>query len=271
MPAQGSDCGWPWVPSASLIRKRSHIRPGAGSVQLQRSGTGRPGATGTLVERRLGARRRYSPEVASSEGVRLGEQAARQLVQTGRHEIGPGLTDAEFTRIERDYEFEFADDHRAFLAAGLPLKTPEPYERRNPWPDWRDGDPGDLREILGWPVEGTLFDVQYDAFWHPSWGQRPARMSKALSTARRHLAQAPKMIPVWGHRYLPAGRGTYGHPVLSIYQTDVIMFGTDLAEYIAIEFQRRSMIPDLTPPPDWIPPPMVPFWSDFLTGELGWS
>ena len=204
----------------------------------------------------------------SSDARRLGEEAARRLALTGRHEIGPGLTDAEFARIERDYGFEFADDHRAFLAAGLPLKTPAPYERRNPWPDWRDGDPGDLRKRLDAPVEGALFDVQYNDLWHPSWGQRPADMSTALSTARRHLARAPKMIPVWGHRYLPAGRGTYGHPVLSIHQTDILMFGTDLAEYIAIEFLRRSMIPDLTTPPDWTPPPMVPFWSDFLPQDL---
>jgi hypothetical protein len=219
--------------------------------------------------RRERAPRRYGSEVTSSEGVRLGEQAARRLVQTGQHEIGPGLTDAEFARIERNYKFEFADDHRAFLAAGLPLKTPAPYQRSNPWPDWRHGDPGDLRKILDWPVVGALFDVEYNALWHPSWGQRPADMSTALRTARQHLGRAPKMIPVWGHRYLPAGRGTYGHPVLSIYQTDIIMFGTDLAEYIAIEFHRRSMIPDLTPPPGWTEPPMVPFWSDFLDGELG--
>jgi hypothetical protein len=71
---------------------------------------------------------------------------------------------------------------------------------------------------------------------------------------------------------LPARRAeTYGHPVLSIWQTNIIMYGTDLGNYIAIEFHRRSMIPNLTPPPDWTPPPMVPFWSDFLAGELGWS
>ncbi|NBE83090.1 hypothetical protein GVV04_19400 [Micromonospora sp. NEAU-HG-1] len=29
------------------------------------------------------------------------------------------MTDAEFDRIERTYGFEFADDHRAFRAAGL--------------------------------------------------------------------------------------------------------------------------------------------------------
>ena len=59
----------------------------------------------------------------SGEAARLGEEAARRLARTGQHEIGPGLTDAEFARIERDYDFEFADDHRAFLAAGLPLTS----------------------------------------------------------------------------------------------------------------------------------------------------
>jgi hypothetical protein len=217
------------------------------------------------------APRRYSSEVTGGEGVRLGEEAARRLAQTGRYKIGRGLTDAEFARIERKYEFEFADDHRAFLAAGLPLNPASQASPGRGWPDWRRGRRRGLRKVLDWPVEGVLFDVQYNALWHPSWGQRPTDMSTALSTARGHLSRAPKMIPVWGHRYLPAGRGTYGHPVLSIYQVDIMMFGTDLAEYIAIEFQRRSMIPDLTPPPGWTEPLMVPFWSDFLDGELGWS
>jgi len=66
------------------------------------------------------------------------------------------------------------------------------------------------------------------------------------------------MIPVCSHRYLPAGRGTYGHPVLSIYQTDIIIYGTDLADYINQELGRHSISAD------WTPPPMVPFWSDFL-------
>ena len=201
----------------------------------------------------------------SGEAARLGEEAASRLAQAGQCEIGPGLADAEFARVERDYGFEFADDHRAFLAAGLPLRTHTPYERRNPWPDWRHGRRRDLRKILDQPVEGALFDVEYNALWHPSWGQRPAQMSTALDTARRHLARAPKMIPVYEHRYLPAGRGSYGHPVLSIYQTDIIVYGTDLAEYILSESQGWFISPN------WTAPPMVPFWSDFLTGELGRS
>ena len=188
----------------------------------------------------------------SSEGTRLGEEAARRLARTGQHDIGPGLTDAEFDLIERDYDFEFADDHRAFLAVGLPLNPP--------WPDWRDGDPGRLREQLGWPVEGALFDVEHNALWHPSWGPRPSDVNQALGTARQHLTRAPAMIPVYSHRYLPAGRGTYRHPVLSIYQTDIIVYGTDLADYIDREFAD----PARPVSPDWTPPPMAPFWSDFI-------
>lgn len=166
----------------------------------------------------------------SSEARRLGAEAAQRLARTGQCDIGPGLTDAEFARIERDYEFEFADDHRAFLAAGLPLSSPARGRRRSSWPDWRDADPGDLRERLGWPLEGVIFDVEHNAFWLPFWGQQPADTSQALRAARQHLDRAPKMIPVYGHRYLPAGRGTYGHPALSIYQTDIIFYGTDLAD-----------------------------------------
>ena len=66
------------------------------------------------------------------------------------------------------------------------------------------------------------------------------------------------MIPVYSHRYLPAGRGTWGHPVLSIYQTDIIVYGTDLADYINQEFGRHFISAD------WTPPPTVPFWSEFL-------
>jgi len=204
----------------------------------------------------------YSVEVCSDEGTRLGQDAARRLARIGCCPIEPGLTDIEFAKIEREYDFEFAADHRAFLAAGLPLNTgPRPGQTGYPpWPDWRHGDPGDLRRQLNWPIEGVLFDVENDAFWHATWGQRPADPSVALLTARQHLSQVPKMIPIYGHRYLPAGGGTYGHPVLSIYQTDIIIYGIDLADYITNEFGGSERFIS----EDWTPSPMVLFWSEFL-------
>lgn len=202
----------------------------------------------------------------STEAIRLGTQAARNLAQTGQCEIGPGLTDAEFTRVELEYGFEFADDHRAFLAAGLPLNTPIPevegvyHAHARPWPDWRDGGADELRESLAWPTQGVLFDLE-QGYWHDSWGARPDDVAAARQIAEDHLATVPRLIPVYGHRYLPGGRTAYGHPVLSMWQTDIICYGTDLVDYIHQEFGGPGI--DRTDP-RWTPRPTVAFWRDFL-------
>jgi hypothetical protein len=209
----------------------------------------------------------YHRGVASSEGAELGQAAARRLLKLGSEDIAPGLTPAEIASVERKYGFEFADDHRAFLAAGLPY-TARPqvsdgtvyYAWKWPWPDWRNGDPDALKKLLSWPVNGMLFDVEHNGVWHPSWGDRPPDMDVALARARVHLARAPKLVPVYAHRYLPSGRGTFGHPVLSIWQSDIIVYGTDLVDYLQHEFRRD----DYAISPEWKPPVLVPFWSDYL-------
>jgi hypothetical protein len=205
--------------------------------------------------------------VITGEAARLGEQAAHDLARTERYRIGPGLSEAEFSRVEGRYGFEFADDHRAFLAVGLPLNAPIPeqdgvvHTHAGPWPDWRDGDPEELRERLSRPIHGVLFDVEHNRYWHESWDARPDDPAEARTAAEHHLQAVPRMIPIYSHRYLPAGRAAYGHPVLSMSQTDIICYGVDLVDYIHHEFGG----PDADPAKPGRPPqPTVPFWRDFL-------
>lgn len=204
-----------------------------------------------------------------SAGEALGTVAAAELARfDGRAcRIDPGLTDAEFTRVEEEFGFEFADDHRAFLATGLPLSIP--YDDppgvirtdRSPWPDWRNGDPVVLRERLNGPVEGVLFDVKHNVFWDDSWGERPAERGEALDIARRCLADAPQLVPIYAHRYLPAGRGGFGHLVLSVCQTDIICYGADLGDYIEREFGAPQ---EARTDAARSPRATVEFWRDFL-------
>ncbi|MEU3612505.1 hypothetical protein ABZ725_09360 [Streptomyces sp. NPDC006872] len=198
----------------------------------------------------------------SEEGTRLGAEAARRLAQTGLYEFEPGLTDAEFARIEHEYGFEFADDHRAFLAAGLPVNVPpeEGQTWSKPWPEWRSEDPAGLRQRLDRPVEGVLFDVEHNGFWCEAWGERPSDDAAAVATARLRLADAPVLVPVYAHRYLPAGRGSFGHPVLSMWQTDVIYYGLDLVDYMHQEFDEARGDVDES----WNPRATVPFWRHLL-------
>lgn len=204
---------------------------------------------------------RYGLSVNTTEGFQLGARAAHRLAGLDCCVIESGLTEAEFARIEDRYGFEFADDHRAFLAAGLPVSQPreEGQTWDDPWPDWRSGDPAELRRHLQWPVDCLLEDVEH-GHWHPAWGERPDGGEEAVHQARLHLAEVPVMVPVYAHRFLPAGRGTYGHPVLSMRGDDIIYYGTDLPDYIDQEFTE--------PRPErhegWRPQATVPFWRDYL-------
>lgn len=190
------------------------------------------------------------------EGTRLGQEAAVRLRDfTSRFQ--PGLTNAEFARIEGRFGFEFADDHRAFLAAGLPVGQH--------WPDWRDGADEDLLRSLRWPVDGVLFDVGQNNFWFEGWGERPAEIADALEVARARLVEVPQMVPVYSHRYLPEGRGTYGRPVLSMHQTDIICYGYTLVDYFTNEFGQPHDRHNRRWARDVGPQPAVEFWSELVS------
>ncbi|BBZ74968.1 hypothetical protein MANY_03050 [Mycolicibacterium anyangense] len=156
--------------------------------------------------------------------------------------LTPGLTDAEFTGIEAEFGFEFADDHRAFLSAGLPLG--------DSWPDWRNAPRRTLQQRLQLPAEGILFAVEWRDFWFEGWGVRPARMKDALRSARYQLERVPQLVPVHGNCYLPSGHGSSGNPVLSVYQSEVKCCAADLLAYIEGEGGQAEKV--------------VPFWSELL-------
>lgn len=176
----------------------------------------------------------------------LSVATARELLAALPAQVAEPLDERAFAEVERRFGFTFNPDHRTLLATGLPLGPR--------WPDWRDGDPDQLRERLDAPVDGVLFDVQQNGYWHASWGERPSRTTYALSVARHRLAAAPRLIPVYGHRYAPA-LPEPDLPVLSVVQTDVIVYGADLAGYLRREFDLpgRDAAPQSTP---------IPFWSD---------
>ncbi|MFD7667426.1 hypothetical protein [Streptomyces sp. NPDC059788] len=75
------------------------------------------------------------------------------------------------------------------------------------------------------------------------------------------MATVPQLVPVYGHRYLPGTAGESGHPVLSVHQADIIIYGNDLADYVRHEFTgRASRFPAHA---------TVGFWSYFVHGGPG--
>jgi hypothetical protein len=210
-----------------------------------------------------------------------GVHSFADLLRTSKADLTPGLDEAEFGRIEERFDVAFSALHRAFLGEVLPLGRG--------WPDWRSGDPDGLREGLSAPIEGVLFDVEWNGFWALGWGERPTDGRSAVAAARERLEHVPAMVPVYGHRFSPAARSDLGgHPVLSIVQTDVIYYGRDIARYLAVEFAGIPVqLPRTTPAGAWTWPDSrvargieveailrepreyyVPFWSELAEDRI---
>ncbi|NUV62788.1 hypothetical protein [Streptomyces sp. CAI-85] len=188
----------------------------------------------------------------SSENPLSSEDAEALIAMlSARVEVKRGMTERELDRVEERWGFRFAPEHRTLLGAGLPTGS------RN-WPDWRDGEPEDLAKRLAWPVHGVLFDVEHSGFWHPDWEPRPTVTQDALEAARTYLTKVPVMVPIYSHRYMLADPDRTGTPVLSMYQTDIIYYGTDLVDYFHHEFGRAVPTPE---DHQYAP---IPFWSYFL-------
>ena len=170
---------------------------------------------------------------------------------SARVEVKRGMSERELDHVEERWGFRFAPEHRTLLSAGLPTGS-------RSWPDWREGDPEDLAERLAWPVDGVLFDVEHNAVWLADWGERPERIDDALRVAREQLEQAPALVPVYGHRYIPADPPQEGNPVLSVHQSDIIVYGPDLATYLEAEFNSSGAAKSHTKPRH------IAVWSDLM-------
>jgi hypothetical protein len=116
------------------------------------------------------------------------------------------------------------------------------------------------------------FRARTEAAWaaipdysHEEWLAEYFRMGAGGNTWQR-------LIPIIGHRYLLAEPATAGYPVLSVYQSDIIVYGADLHDYLVFEFadligvprlaieraMRRMTVPRL---PTY---QKVPFWGELL-------
>lgn len=148
--------------------------------------------------------------------------------QRGHIEFEPGLTDTEIGEIEERFNFRFPPDLSEFLQAGLPYGEG--------FPDWRSNDERSLRDWLDLPRDGVAFDVRSNGVWLPSWGPKPEESDQAERLINELVRAAPTLIPVYSHRMIPEGPRA-GNPVFSVHQTDIIVYGCNLASYLCNEFK----------------------------------
>jgi len=171
-----------------------------------------------------------------------------------------GLTDAEVAAAELLYGFQFPPDLQAFLQSGLP--------RGKEFPNWRSGEEAVLRDWLDRPRQGILFDIEHNGFWLDEWGTRPATLHEAQQVATELVTAAPRLIPVFAHRMMPAEPHLPGNPVFSVHQTDIIVYGINLRDYLIREFLARDDI-GIWPIPDDVR--RIVFWDIERFQRVRWG
>lgn len=212
-----------------------------------------------------------------------------------------GLSDEQIDAVEAKWDLRFPPDYQLFLQHLYTVDKPrwrahylgwdeathpeEKYlatalvhepgsslvlEEGPSFYDWVQGT-DNVRDALEQVVDGLVFDVENSVLWPESWGAKPNTAEGREQQVRELVAAAPKLIPVFEHRFLLAEPYEAGNPVLSIHQSDIIVYGADLHDYFLIEFcegantdERDAMKTAEARRSDIWRYQTVPFWGELL-------
>lgn len=193
-----------------------------------------------------------------------------------------GLKEQEIVAIEGHYQLHFPPDYRLFLqmlhSVDRPMVGVRFIENNTKvlgtspsFYNWQT-DTTSIQSAYEWLVYGLVFDVRQNNLWLPGWGAKPGTLEAQEARVRDLVNTAPKLIPVFGHRYLLAEPCEAGNPVFSIYQSDMIIYCEDLHSYFLHEF--GDLVGAGRPAHDHQgkirlePYRAIPFWGEILWGEF---
>jgi hypothetical protein len=168
-----------------------------------------------------------------------------------------GLTPSEIRNIEEIYEIKFPDSLYRFYSRGIPFSDDEHGFPR--WNDFSDENIAKIKERIEAPLRWLLKSVQTD-FWLPDWGKRGRTIAGVTARFAEVSQNAPRLIPIYSHRYMPMLDGVGDPPVISTVGSDIIYYENSLQKYLQNQFLNSEFV---------IPQKClyIPFWSDIIEGQ----
>lgn len=174
------------------------------------------------------------------------------LLKTRGVKFKKGLTYDELSKIEKIYKIKFPNSLKEFLMTILPVSKG--------FYDWSNMDNSNIeyiKRILDRPIL-DIYTMVEEIYWCDSWGEEPGSKKEFEEEVRKRLKNAPGLLPVYSHRYIPMISDN-DPPVFSICGTDIIYYGENLEDYFNIEFGTKSQssikLQKIVP---------VPFWSEIM-------
>ena len=180
----------------------------------------------------------------------------REILTKKEIKLYEGLTDEEFEKIEKFYSIKFPISLRTLYKELLP----EFYN----WRDFSEENVENIKNFLNAPIQGMLFDIQYNGFWKKCFGQKTDDVEENKRIALEYLEKSnnetvPKLIPIYSHRFVPSYPDIIDIPVISVVQTDIIYYGNNLVDYFENEFHEKK-----NKEPADLHNKYIPFWTDII-------
>ena len=160
-----------------------------------------------------------------------------------------GLTDDIISKVEKTYGICFPESLRSFYSTALPLSV-----GNTEFPRWDDFSPKNIdaiRQRMVAPYEWLKRDIE-NGFSLPVWDGR--EIDELLKTA-------PKLIPIYSHRYMPVLNYS-NPPVISTVGRDTVCYGVSLEDYLIKEFCDENAVFNE------MKVPYIPLWSDILNCRI---
>jgi hypothetical protein len=170
-----------------------------------------------------------------------------------------GLSESEIDKIEIKYSIKFTSEHREFLKILHTIDRKEKLDYTNSFEkdnetlikevpffyNWMI-DEVEIRERINWPFKTIYEDVVGEnGVWLESWGKRPKSEIEIKKIYTDWFNNNPSLIPLTSHRFLVSETDLKYNPVLSIWGSDIIVYGWSLKTYLLNELQEHLNIRQL--------------------------
>lgn len=174
------------------------------------------------------------------------------LLEAKHIRLDKGLTHDELFEIEGIYDIVFPNSLKSLLMVKLPISKG--------FYNWRNKEQQNvdfIKSMLNQPLR-YINEMPEEVYWCEDWGKEPKDKDVFKIEVKRRLSLAPKLIPIFSHRYMPVIIED-NPPIISVHGGDIIYMGEDIIDYFYVEFgeknQKDIRFSSITP---------IPFWSDLM-------
>lgn len=167
-------------------------------------------------------------------------------------QFSKGLTNEEIRKIKETYNIILPIELKNIYMEALPISKGF-YN----WRDFSIDNINLIKNVMNMPFNNISEDSS-DIEWGDSWGVEPQEFDERNKIIISKLGDAPKLIPIYGHRY-QVSTNLQDNPVFSVYGTDIICYGQSLEEYFYKEFIDTAYNEI-----NYVAVNKIPFWGEIL-------